>query len=103
MTIRKIFLTSCVITTIAAGSAMARVDVDIDIGVAPPVAPIEVVPDPRPGYVWAPGYYEWESERHVWHKGHWIEEHPGHRWVADRWDQHGNKWHHERGHWDKDY
>ena len=33
----------------------------------PPPAPVyEVVPAPRAGYVWAPGYYRWDGDRHVW-------------------------------------
>ncbi len=31
--------------------------VDVELNFAPPPAVVEVVPAPRPGYVWSPGYY----------------------------------------------
>lgn len=76
----------------------ARVDVDIDI--APPAPRVEVVPAPRAGYVWAPGYWNWSGREHVWVGGRWEHERHGHHWVPDRWEQRGNHWHREPGHWD---
>jgi hypothetical protein len=78
--------------------ASARVFVDVDV--APPAPQEEVIPAPRVGFVWAPGYWDYQGSRHNWVGGHYIAEHPGHHWVADRWDQRGSKWHHEAGHWD---
>ena len=82
--------------------AAAQVGVNISIGTPPPAPIYEAVPAPRIGYVWAPGFWRWEHERHVWAPGHWIEGRPGHRWVADHWVEgpHGG-WHHETGHWDR--
>lgn len=40
-----------------APTATAGVDVSVGIGVAPPPPRYEVVPPPRAGYVWAPGYW----------------------------------------------
>jgi len=76
----------------------ARVYLDVDI--APPAPRVEVVPAARVGYVWAPGYWNYEGRRHVWVKGHYIREHRGHHWVADSWEQRGNRWHRVEGHWD---
>ena len=76
----------------------ARVNVDIDV--APPAPREEVIPAPRVGYVWAPGYWNWSGHEHVWVGGRWVSERRGHHWVADHWEQHGNHWHHEPGHWD---
>jgi hypothetical protein len=83
--------------------AAAQVGVNISIGVPPPAPIYEAVPAPRVGYVWAPGFWRWEHERHVWAPGHWIAGRPGHHWVADHWAHvegpHGG-WRHEPGHWD---
>ncbi len=37
--------------------AFARVNLNFDVEVVPPPPRVEVVPEPRPGYVWAPGYW----------------------------------------------
>jgi hypothetical protein len=76
----------------------ARVYLDVDI--APPAPQVEVVPAPRAGFVWAPGYWNYDGHRHVWAKGHWIHERKGHHWVGDNWEQRNGRWHHEVGHWD---
>lgn len=87
----------------AAVTPAAAQGVSINIGTPPPAPIYEVVPAPRVGYVWAPGYWHWEHERHVWVPGHWIEGRPGHRWVADHWVEGPNGgWRHDQGHWDRD-
>lgn len=70
--------------------------------VSPPPAPVyEVVPAPRAGYVWAPGYYTHDNGRYVWTSGRWMAERPGYRWVNDRWDHGPNGWYHTAGRWDR--
>jgi WXXGXW repeat (2 copies) len=76
----------------------ARVYVDVDV--APPAPQVEVIPEARVGYVWAPGYWDWDGHHHVWTKGRYIKEHHGHHWVNDTWVQRDGHWHHEVGHWD---
>ena len=76
----------------------ARVYVDVDV--APPAPRVEVIPEARVGYVWAPGYWDWDGHRHVWVNGHYIHERHGHHWVADRWERHGEHWRRVEGHWD---
>jgi hypothetical protein len=92
----------CVALGLGAGAlpsvGSARVYVDVDV--APPAPRVEVIPEARAGYVWAPGYWSWDGHRHVWVSGHYIQEHHGHHWVADRWEQHGEHWRHYEGHWD---
>jgi len=79
-------------------STLAGVDIDVDI--APPAAVMEAPPAaPRPGYVWAPGYYRWEDGRHVWVQGRWMAERPGYRWEPDRWEPRGPRYHYVPGHW----
>ncbi len=84
--------------SIAPGISSARTFVDIDI--APPAPREEVVPAPRAGFVWAPGFWDYDGHQHVWRAGHWEHERHGHHWVADSWAQRDGHWHHERGHWD---
>ena len=63
--------------------AFARVNRNFDVEVAPPPPRVEVVPAPRPGYVWAPGYWAWEGGRHVWRGGHWVVVRPGYYGVPE--------------------
>lgn len=65
---------------------------------APPPPRVEV-PAPRPGYVWAPGYWGWQDGRHVWVEGHWIPARQDEHWVADQWERQNGRWHFEPGHW----
>ena len=70
------------------------------IGTPPPAPVYEVVPAPRAGYVWAPGYYRWEGRRHVWTPGRWLAQRVGYRWVPDRWEHGPNGWYYVAGRWD---
>lgn len=97
---------SLILSLSLAGSAVlmpvvASAAVDIDIGVAPPAPRVEVIPAPRAGYVWAPGFWEWRGGAHVWVPGRWMGERAGWHWVPDRWEQRGEHWHHWRGHWER--
>ena len=72
----------------------------VEIQVAPPAPRVEVVPAPRVGYVWAPGYWRWNGHRHVWINGSWIHERRGWRWQPETWVQAPNgRWHLRRGYW----
>lgn len=93
-----VFCVAVGLGAIASGSLSARAIVDIDV--APPAPREEVVPAPRVGFVWAPGYWNWDGNKHVWAAGHWEKDRPGHHWVADSWGQRDGHWHHEAGHWD---
>jgi hypothetical protein len=81
-----------------AGSALAGPIVEIDV--APPVPRVEVVPAPRVGYVWAPGFWRWDGHHHVWEGGHWEGERRGHHWIAAHWEEHGGHHRFFEGHWD---
>jgi hypothetical protein len=87
--------------------AFARVNLHFDVEVAPPPPRVEVVPAPRPGYVWAPGYWAWEGGRHVWRAGHLVVVRSGYYWVPERWVEYrgprGPHWHFEPGHWERAY
>ncbi len=55
--------------------AAAEVDLNVSIGVPPPPLRYEMVPAPRAGYVWAPGF--------------WARSQPGWDWVPARWVRRG--------------
>ena len=67
----------------------------------PPAARVEHEPAHRDGYVWAPGYWEWNGRFFQWRSGTWITERRRSRWAADHWEQIGNQWHFVRGHWEQ--
>jgi hypothetical protein len=59
--------------------------VNLVINSAPPPPRFESVPAPRRGYVWAPGYWNWDGGRHIWLSGHWEPERTGYRYRAHEW------------------
>jgi len=99
MGLKRTLLGVCFTANTVAMPAFARVDMAIEIGVPPPVAMVEVVPATRPGYVWAPGYWAWHGDRHIWIRGRWVLERPGYAWVPKRWVPAGPRWRFEQGHW----
>ncbi len=100
LSVRSVFFCLLLVCGVASTSAIAEVGLDIVIGVPPPPVRVEVVPEPRPGLVWAPGYWRWEGNLHVWEAGHWLEERPGHRWVPEHWEERGGRHHFHPGRWE---
>jgi WXXGXW repeat (2 copies) len=98
---RILLLASVIILGAVALPANAAVSVNFDIRLAPPVPRVEVVPPARVGFVWAPGYWQWEGRRHVWVTGHWIQARPGYRWVAESWVHHDDRYRFEPGRWER--
>jgi hypothetical protein len=61
--------------------------VNVDIIIAPPAPHVEVVPPPRHGYIWAPGYWQLNGRHHVWIRGRWEKRHGRYYFVPGRWDR----------------
>jgi hypothetical protein len=99
ISIRKTIVCACALLALDSAPALARTNFNIDINMSPPPARREYVPETRPGYVWAPGYWYWEKGRHNWMKGHWIKERRGYYRVPERWERHGKKWRLRPAHW----
>jgi len=104
MNTRKTFLAfafagSCALPLGAAQAA--RVDIDVDV--APP-APVYEQVTPREGYIYAPGYWQWDEGRrnHVWVKGDYQPARRGEHWVAHEWRQENGRYRFNEGHWDQD-
>jgi hypothetical protein len=89
---------------LAAIPAAARSNVELFVNVAPPPVRYEVVPAPRAGRVWAPGFWEWRHGRHFWVAGHWMRERRGYTYRPAGWAYEGGRWGYRpgiwvRGHW----
>ncbi|MFF7708901.1 hypothetical protein [Pseudomonas sp. NPDC007930] len=76
-----------------------RETVEVVAPQAPPVEVIEAEPAPRPGYVWARGYWHWNGNRYVATRGHWEPVRPGYHYVAPYWEPRGDGWHWHVGVW----
>jgi hypothetical protein len=74
--------------------------VELQIGVAPPAERVEVVPAPRPGYIYERGHYVIESDKYVWHEGRFVKEREGHRWQPYVLEKRGEVYIYRPGHWD---
>lgn len=70
-----------------------------EIRIAPPPPRREAIPRPRPGYVWAPGHWEWRARSYAWTPGVWIAERPGYMYAPPSWSQHNGHWQMEQGRW----
>ena len=53
---------------------------------------------PRSGYVWVTGRWDWQG-RWVWTAGHWERERAGQAWADGRWEQRNNNWVWVEGTW----
>ena len=95
-------LLALLLATSASFAVPAYAQVSFNISLAPPAPQYEVVPSVQPGYVWAPGYWAWSGERHIWVRGRPIVQREGYRWEPDRWDQRDRGYYRTAGHWQRD-
>lgn len=65
--------------------AAARTGVDLHLNFAPPVAYHEVIPAPRAGWLWVPGYWEWRANHYHWVPGHYVRARPGYVYHGGHW------------------
>lgn len=99
---RKLLLGALVASAIGFIPLQAAAAVDVFIDTAPPPPRHELVPAPRAGYVWAPGYWDWNHGRHHWVRGHWIRERRGMYWHPDRWENRDGRWVLVHGGWHRE-
>ena len=99
---RKLLLGALATAAIGVMPLPSLADTGVYVDIAPPAPRYEVVPAPRAGYVWVPGFWDWRGHRHVWVKGHFERERHGMYWHPNRWVQHENRWSLEHGHWDRE-
>jgi hypothetical protein len=86
---------------LAAGLSVTASAEEVIVRVAPPHAIVERRgPAPGAGYVWIPGYHNWDGTRHVWVAGRWDQPpHPHARWEAHHWVKRHGGWVLVEGHW----
>ncbi len=72
--------------------ASAHVGVGFYVNAAPPAPVYEVVPAPRVGWVWVPGYWSWRYGAYAWVPGHWVRERVGYVYEPPRWVGYGPRW-----------
>ena len=95
------FLTAlCLAVSAIAAPTLSRAGAPITTDVSPPPPRIENV-TPRDGFVWAPGYWEWNRRSYHWVTGSYIYQRRRYHWVADRWEQVGGRWHYLSGRWER--
>lgn len=79
--------------------ASAQIGVSIVIGNPPPAPRYERIPPPRDGYIWAPGFWDWDGGRHVWVEGHWERMRGDSEYYRPQWREGRNGWELDRGGW----
>ncbi|MGO9995415.1 MAG: YXWGXW repeat-containing protein [Steroidobacteraceae bacterium] len=100
-TLHKTSLATLLVASALLSPVITSAGADIVSDTPPPAPRVEHEPAPRDGYVWAPGYWEWNGRFFNWISGTWVPERRGKHWVADRWEQLGSQWHYVRGHWEQ--
>ena len=102
MLIRKSVIAASIALGLSLPAAAQTITGSVVVDIAPPAPRVEVVPPPRSGFVWAPGYWRWEdtARTHVWVDGTWVAERPGFRYVPDRWIARENRWYYEPNRWE---
>ena len=98
---KKLIVASLVASALGTASvpASARTNVEFFVNVPPPAPGVEVVPAPRVGYVWAPGYWVWRHGRHVWVRGHYLRHRPGYFYQPAHWVDRDGRWYYRDGYW----
>jgi len=102
MTTTRVALASCLacgLTLGATSAAQAEIHGVIAVREAPPPLRAEVMPAPRAGHVWVPGYWAWQGHRHVWHRGTWVRARPGFVYSSPSWTQRDGRWEFREGRW----
>jgi len=97
--LKKTLFATLIAASLGTVTVAPTASAELFVRVAPPAPRVEVVPEPRRGYVWVPGYWDYHGHRHVWVAGTWVRERPGYRYEAPRWVEHNGGWRMEHGRW----
>jgi hypothetical protein len=94
---RKIILAA----VIAGSFAVVATPASAQRRYAPPEPRAETTPEPRRGYQWVAGHYEWRDSRYRWVAGNWVRERRGHRYNQAVWVERDGRWYLTRGSWQR--
>ena len=81
------------------GAVAAPASAAVWVRTAPPDPRVEVVPAPRRGHTWAPGYWGYRGHRHVWVAGSWVRNRAGYHYNHARWVEQDGRWRLENRRW----
>ena len=101
MNLRKLVLAAAIAAPMLSVGVAHAASFDLRIGVPPPAPRVVEVPPPRAGYVWAPGYWNYQNNRHVWVDGRYMRERRGYHYVEPAWNRDGERYGLRRGHWER--
>ncbi len=65
----------------------------------PPPPQDEAVPQPKAGFVWVRGYWEFLGGKWVWHGGAWQAAREGATWRDGHWERRDDHYHWVEGRW----
>lgn len=85
----------------AVATPLPSLAVEVYVNIAPPVLRYESVPEQRAGYIWAPGYWNYQNNNHVWVTGTSVQEREGYVYQPHRWVEHKGRWNQEQGRWNR--
>ena len=103
--VKSALLLSAALGLVAVGGAVhsstadAAVRVGIGVNLGPPPAPRYERVVVRPGFVWAPGYWQAHGRRYVWVPGHYERVRRGYAYRPAAWYRHGAAWRFRSGVW----
>ena len=85
----------------AALSLPSSAYVGISVSIAPPPIPVYVQPlCPAPGYLWTPGYWDYDGSDYYWVPGVWVAPpRIGFLWTPGYWGFRGGSYVFSRGYW----
>ena len=95
--IRKIMLAAILAGSL--GTIATTASAVVYVRIAPPEPRVEVVPEPRRGYTWSTGHWQYQNRRHVWVGGNWVRERRGYRYEQPSWQESNGRWSMTRGNW----
>ena len=104
MLMKKVLLATLIATGAIGAVALppaALAAVNFSVQIAPPALRYEEVPVQRQGYTWAPGYWDYRNNNHVWVRGSSVRDRNGYAYTPHRWVENNGRWGQERGHWDR--
>ena len=100
--IKKILLAAMIAASVVGITTPAAAAAVVYVQIAPPPLRNEAIPEARRGHVWAPGYWDWRGQRHVWHGGMWVKERRGYHYQESRWEEHeGGRWSRHPARWSR--
>jgi hypothetical protein len=99
MHLRIVILGLSLAAGVSAMPAVAASPSEIINRTPPPPQREEAAPQPKNGFVWSPGFWEWRGTGYKWSPGEWIKERRGHQWQPYGWQERDGRWHFVHGGW----